>query len=280
VDSKADESKDPSEAVPEPAAEDSESRKSSETLDQVVFKDTDDDVILLQLDGDRVREFVNGELELEQVELFEIDVAQREYKDDSGRGKFQDEEDVTKIQQQVAGLFARAAKAALLKPARVKNYTKPNILLLGPTGSGKTYLLRNLADLIGVPFVKADATKFTETGYVGRDADEVMGELLQAADGDVELAQVGIVYVDEIDKVCSEGDGRTSSFRRATQALVGREAFSAASEETRASSCQQGTCCLSSPAPLASSTRSSRRSTCAMPRASASRAMPARSRRR
>ncbi|CAJ1410404.1 unnamed protein product [Effrenium voratum] len=217
VDSKADESKDPSEAVPEPAAEDSESRKSSETLDQVVFKDTDDDVILLQLDGDRVREFVNGELELEQVELFEIDVAQREYKDDSGRGKFQDEEDVTKIQQQVAGLFARAAKAALLKPARVKNYTKPNILLLGPTGSGKTYLLRNLADLIGVPFVKADATKFTETGYVGRDADEVMGELLQAADGDVELAQVGIVYVDEIDKVCSEGDGRTSSFRRATQ---------------------------------------------------------------
>ena len=71
----------------------------------------------------------------------------------------------------------------------MKSYTKPNVLLLGPTGSGKTYLLKTLAELIGVPFAKADATKFTETGYVGRDADEVLSELLLAADGDVELAQ-------------------------------------------------------------------------------------------
>ncbi|CAE7774317.1 clpX [Symbiodinium sp. CCMP2456] len=190
---------------------------SHDGLDKVQFTDTDGDVILLQVEEDHVAEYVNGEPELERVERFEIDLEKRTYRDDSGEGHFDESEDLPKIQAEVKALFTRAAKATLLKPKRVKNYTKPNILLLGPTGSGKTYLLRNLADLIGVPFVKADATKFTETGYVGRDADEVMGELLQAADGDVELAQVGIVYVDEIDKVCSEGGGRTSSFRRATQ---------------------------------------------------------------
>ncbi|CAE7451045.1 clpX [Symbiodinium sp. CCMP2592] len=190
---------------------------SSDGLDKVQFTDTDGDVILLQVEEDHVAEYVNREPELERVERFEIDLEKRTYRDDSGEGRFNESEDLPKIQTEVQALFTRAAKATLLKPKRVKNYTKPNILLLGPTGSGKTYLLRNLADLIGVPFVKADATKFTETGYVGRDADEVMSELLQAADGDVELAQVGIVYVDEIDKVCSEGGGRTSSFRRATQ---------------------------------------------------------------
>eukprot|EP00435_Cladocopium_sp_Y103_P052115 s429_g16.t1 len=184
---------------------------------EVQFTDTDEDVILLKLNGDKVVEYVNGELDMEEVKRFDIDLNERKYHDESGSGQFKDDADVPALQRRVQALFARAAKMALLKPKRVKNYTKPNILLLGPTGSGKTYLLRNLADLIGVPFVKADATKFTETGYVGRDADEVMGELLQAADGDVELAQVGIVYVDEIDKVCSEGEGRSSSFRQATQ---------------------------------------------------------------
>ncbi|OLP88595.1 putative anion transporter 2, chloroplastic [Symbiodinium microadriaticum] len=194
---------------------------SNDGLDKVQFTDTDGDVILLQVEEDQVAEYVNGEPELEHVERFEIDLEKRTYRDDSGEGHFDESEDLPKLQAEVKALFTRAAKSTLSKPKRVKNYTKPNILLLGPTGSGKTYLLRNLAaarlDLIGVPFVKADATKFTETGYVGRDADEVMSELLQAADGDVELAQVGIVYVDEIDKVCSEGGGRTSSFRRATQ---------------------------------------------------------------
>eukprot|EP00929_Paragymnodinium_shiwhaense_P072025 TRINITY_DN3656_c0_g1_i1.p1 TRINITY_DN3656_c0_g1~~TRINITY_DN3656_c0_g1_i1.p1 ORF type:complete len:963 (+),score=281.49 TRINITY_DN3656_c0_g1_i1:119-2890(+) len=98
-----------------------------------------------------------------------------------------------------------------------KNLTKPNVLLLGPTGSGKTYLLKVLADLIGVPFVKADATKFTETGYVGRDADDVLRDLLQAADGDVELAQLGIVYMDEIDKISGDSGGYRDSFRKGTQ---------------------------------------------------------------
>ncbi len=81
------------------------------------------------------------------------------------------------------------------------NYAKQNIILIGPTGVGKTYLIRNAADLIGVPFVKGDATKFSETGYVGADVEDLVRELLRRADGDVEKAQYGIIYIDEIDKI-------------------------------------------------------------------------------
>ena len=68
-------------------------------------------------------------------------------------------------------------------------YVKPNVLLLGPTGVGKTFLMRNVAQLIGVPFVKADATKFSETGYVGYDVDDLVRDLVKAADGDTDSAQ-------------------------------------------------------------------------------------------
>ena len=84
-------------------------------------------------------------------------------------------------------------------------YAKQNVILLGPTGVGKTYLMRTLARLIGVPFVKADATKFSETGYVGYDVDDMVRDLVKAADNDVELAQYGIVYIDEIDKIAASG---------------------------------------------------------------------------
>ena len=86
---------------------------------------------------------------------------------------------------------------------RERDYAKQNILLLGHTGVGKTYLMRCIAKLIGVPFVKADATKFSETGYVGGDVEDLVRDLVKLANGDVELAQYGIIYIDEIDKIAS-----------------------------------------------------------------------------
>ncbi|MDD4870140.1 MAG: AAA family ATPase [Kiritimatiellae bacterium] len=80
-------------------------------------------------------------------------------------------------------------------------YAKHNIILLGPTGVGKTYLMRCIAKLIGVPYVKADATKFSETGYVGHDVEDLVRDLVKTANGNTELAQYGIIYMDEIDKI-------------------------------------------------------------------------------
>ena len=95
------------------------------------------------------------------------------------------------------------------------NYAKQNIILIGPTGVGKTFLIRNAADLIGVPFVKADATKFSETGYVGGDVEDMVRDLLRLAGGDVTRAQYGIIYIDEIDKIAAASNvtGRDVSGR-------------------------------------------------------------------
>ena len=83
---------------------------------------------------------------------------------------------------------------------------KSNILMLGPTGSGKTYLAQTLAKIINVPFAIADATTLTEAGYVGEDVENILLKLIQAADYNIERAQVGIIYVDEIDKISKKGE--------------------------------------------------------------------------
>src|SRR5437867_778787 len=84
--------------------------------------------------------------------------------------------------------------------------TKSNILLIGPTGTGKTLLAQTLARLLSVPFAIVDATTLTEAGYVGEDVENIILKLLQAAGNDVEKAQRGIIYIDEVDKICRKGE--------------------------------------------------------------------------
>ncbi len=89
------------------------------------------------------------------------------------------------------------------KPNQTVGRIKNNIILIGPTGVGKTYLIKLIAQKIGVPFVKGDATKFSETGYVGGDVEDLVRDLLTEAGDDLELAEHGIIYLDEIDKIAS-----------------------------------------------------------------------------
>lgn len=83
---------------------------------------------------------------------------------------------------------------------------KSNVLLLGPTGSGKTFLAQTLAKLLNVPFAIADATALTEAGYVGEDVENILLKLIQAADGDIARAEYGIIYIDEIDKITKKSE--------------------------------------------------------------------------
>jgi endopeptidase Clp ATP-binding regulatory subunit ClpX len=87
--------------------------------------------------------------------------------------------------------------------ARLPGGVKNNIILIGPTGVGKTFLIKLIADHLGVPFVRGDATKFSETGYVGGDVEDLVRDLVQEAGGDMERASCGIIYIDEIDKIAS-----------------------------------------------------------------------------
>ena len=81
---------------------------------------------------------------------------------------------------------------------------KSNMLMIGPTGSGKTYLVKTLAKLLDVPLAITDATSLTEAGYIGDDIESVVSKLLAAADNDVERAEQGIIFIDEIDKIAKK----------------------------------------------------------------------------
>jgi ATP-dependent Clp protease ATP-binding subunit ClpX len=118
--------------------------------------------------------------------------------------------------------FLRQLEKENPKRAEETEYAKQNVILVGPTGVGKTYLIKHIADLIKVPFVKADATKFSETGYVGGDVEDLVRELVHKANGDVNLAQFGIIYIDEIDKIASTGNliGRDVSGRGVQTTLL------------------------------------------------------------
>ncbi|MBA3019260.1 MAG: AAA family ATPase [Proteobacteria bacterium] len=94
-------------------------------------------------------------------------------------------------------------KASPEKTSEILGSIKNNILMIGPTGVGKTYMIRLIAKKIGVPFVKGDATKFSETGYVGGDVEDLIRDLVREANDDIELAQNGIVYIDELDKIAA-----------------------------------------------------------------------------
>jgi ATP-dependent Clp protease ATP-binding subunit ClpX len=126
--------------------------------------------------------------------------------------KFLDEyvigQEQTKKKLAVA-VYNHYKRIEIQKHSRSRNdveLTKSNILLIGPTGTGKTLLAQTLAKLLSVPFTIVDATTLTEAGYVGEDVENIILKLLQAAGGDIEKCQQGIIYIDEVDKICRKDE--------------------------------------------------------------------------
>jgi ATP-dependent Clp protease ATP-binding subunit ClpX len=126
--------------------------------------------------------------------------------------KFLDEyvigQDQTKKKLSVA-VYNHYKRLEIAKQSKGRNeveLSKSNILLIGPTGTGKTLLAQTLARLLSVPFTIVDATTLTEAGYVGEDVENIILKLLQSAGGDIEKAQQGIIYVDEVDKICRKDE--------------------------------------------------------------------------
>ena len=144
---------------------------------------------------------------------FEVDLTPRQVKEHLDRFVIKQDEAKKVLAVAICDHYhhVQAEKRQSVLP----NYIKQNVLIMGPTGVGKTYLVKCLAELIGVPMVRADATKFTETGYVGGDVEDLVRDLVHQSEGDRDLAQYGIIYLDEVDKLASAsmGTGRDVSGR-------------------------------------------------------------------
>lgn len=118
----------------------------------------------------------------------------------------QQEEAIEILATKICTHFNRMNLELTSQDEEIVGNIKSNVLMIGPTGVGKTYLIRLIAQKIGVPFVKGDATKYSETGYVGGDVEDLIRELVREANGDISLAEYGIVYLDEIDKIAATGN--------------------------------------------------------------------------
>lgn len=179
-----------------------------------LFKDSSVKVSAHTLsEDDDLTEDDDGEIEGEGEGLASEDILEKirqfnlkpkEIRDYLNRYVIRQEEAKKVLSVAICDHYNQISGSLLNRKRLATEYSKQNVLLLGPTGVGKTYLIKNIAKLIGVPFVKADATKFSETGYVGSDVEDLVRDLVKAADGDVELAEYGIIFVDEIDKIANE----------------------------------------------------------------------------
>jgi len=149
---------------------------------------------------------ISGELEKESLTKFREDIpSPRELKDSLDEYIIGQDMAKKKLAVAVYNHYKRIASQEYDDDQEVE-LQKSNIVLIGPTGCGKTLLAQTLARIIQVPFTIADATNLTEAGYVGEDVENILVSLLQVADYDIELASRGIVYIDEIDKIARKGD--------------------------------------------------------------------------